>query len=180
MKSSMKIKRKLPEPPRPATRATFKKEVVGEGKYTRTIDRPQKLHMTPGKWVRSAPKRRAKKQAATNQPHKATVRRLENTKKVLELYDKGYTVNQIICETGLAQTTVNRYIRNAGKGSRYMQRYKHDAEIVQMYDEGLSIMDMSEKLDVPDHYVRNMLRRLRAEGKIGWRRKKWKEKALSE
>ena len=94
---------------------------------------------------------------------------------MLELYDKGYTSDQIVCETGLAQTTVNRYIRDA-KGSRYMQRYKHDAEIVQMYDEGLSIMDMSEKLDVPDHYVRNMLRRLRAEGKIGWRNRGWEEK----
>ena len=179
MKSSMKIKRKLPEPPRPATRATFKKEVVGEGKYTRTVDRPQKLHMTPRKWPRSAPKRRVKKQDETDHQNKATVRRLENTKKVLELYDKGYTSDQIMCETGLAQTTVNRYIRNA-KGSRYMQRYKHDAEIVQMYDEGLSIMEMSERLDVPDHYIRNMLRRLRAEGKIGWRNRGWEEKALSE
>ena len=175
---SMKIKRPLPPAPTP-TRAVYKKEVVGEGKYTRTVDRPQKLHMTPGKWPRSAPKRRAKKQAATNQPHKATVRRLENTKKVLELYDKGYTSDQIVCETGLSQTTVNRYIRNA-KGLRYMKRYKHDAEIVQMYDEGLSIMEMSERLDVPNHYICNKLRRLRAEGKIGWRRKKWEEKALSE
>lgn len=172
---SMKILRKLPEPPRPATRATFKKEVVGDGKYTRTVDRPQKLHMTPGKWPRSKPK--AKK--PPTQPHKATVRRLENTKKVLELYDKGYTTAQIECETGLSQTTVNRYIRNA-KGLRYMKRYKHDAEIVQMYDEGLSIMEMSERLDVPDHYICNKLRRLRTEGKIGWRRKKWEEKALSE
>ena len=176
-KCSMKILRNLPDPPRPATRATFKKEVVGEGKYTRTVDRPQKLHMTPGKWPRSKPK--AKKQAATNQPHKATARKEKNTKRVIELYDEGYTVDQIMCETGLAQTTVNRYIRNA-KGSRYMQRYKHDAEIVQMYDEGLSIMEMSERLDVPDHYIRNMLRRLRAEGKIGWRNRGWEEKALSE
>ena len=100
-------------------------------------------------------------------------------KKVLELYDKGYTVDQIICETGLARTTVNRYIRNAN-GLRYRKRYGHDAEIVKMYEDGLTIMDMSEKLDVPDHYVRNMLRRLRAEGKIGWRNRGWEEKASSE
>ena len=173
---SMKIKRKLPDPPRPATRATFKKEVVGEGKYTRTVDRPQKLHMTPGKWPQSAPKRRAKKQDETDHQNKATVRKLENTKKVLELYDKGFTVDQIMCETGLARTTVGRYIRTE-RGRRYRMQFQHDAEIIEMYENGVKIDEIGRRLDVPSYYVLNVLKRLHANYKVGWRYKEWKRKS---
>lgn len=173
---SMKIKRPLPPAPAP-TRAVYKKEVIGDGKYTRTIDRPQKLHMTPGKWVRSAPKRRVKKQDETDHQNKATVRRLENTKKVLELYDKGYTTPQIMEETGLTRGTVNRYIRNE-RGLRYRSFGQHDKEIIEMYNNRLSYKEMCTKLNVPDHYIRNMIRRLRSEGRIGWRNKKWEQKFL--
>lgn len=176
MKSSMKILRKLPEPPRPATRATFKKEVIGDGKYTRTVDKPPKLHMTPGKWPRSAPKRRAKKQAATNQPHKATVRRLENTKKVLELYDKGYTTDQIECEMGLSRTTINRYIRKK-YGKRYRPRFLHDAKIIELYESGMRVDKIGEQLDVPTYYVDSVLKRLHANREVGRRYKEWKRKS---
>lgn len=175
MKSSMKIKRKLPDVQRPATRATFKKEVVGDGKYTRTIDRPQKLHMTPGKWPRSAPKRRAKKQTEPT-PNKATVRRLENTKKVLELYDKGYTTDQIECETGLSRTTINRYIRKK-YGKRYRPRFLHDAKIIELYESGMRVDKIGEQLDVPTYYVDSVLKRLHANGEVGRRYKEWKRKS---
>ena len=167
----MKIKRNLPEPPRPATRATFKKEVVGEGKYTRTVDKPPKLHMTPGKWPRSAPKRRAKKQDETDHQNKATVRRLENTKKVLELYDKGYTSDQIVCETGLARTTVDRYIRTE-RGRRTRPHRMLDEQIMKLYDEGVRLDDIGARLNVPNYYIDNILKRLHAEGAIGWRYEK--------
>ena len=168
----MKIKRKLPDPPRPATRATFKKEVVGEGKYTRTIDKPQKLHMTPGKWPRSKPKTKK----PPTQPHKATVRRLENTKKVLELYDKGYTTDQIECETGLSRTTINRYIRKK-YGKRYRPRFLHDAKIIELYESGMRVDKIGEQLDVPTYYVDSVLKRLHANGEVGRRYKEWKRKS---
>ena len=172
----MKIKRKLPDPPRPATRAVFQKEVVGEGKYTRTIDRPQKLKVTPGKWPRSAPKKKAEPKARTES--KQVLRGKENARKVAEMFGKGCSKDEIMCETGLSRTTVDRYIRQA-YGLQYRAPREHDAEIIRMFNDGTSIADMSEALSVPDHYIRNMLRRLRNEGKIGWRYRRWEER-LSE
>ena len=175
MKSSMKIIRKLPDVQRPATKAQLRADVVGDGRYTRVLEHPERaMHLTPGKWTRSKPK--AKEQKTPRDP-KPPAKKTDNMKLVVELYDKGYTTPQIMEETGLTRGTVNRYIRNE-RGLRYRSFGQHDKEIIEMYNNRLSYKEMCTKLNVPDHYIRNMIRRLRSEGRIGWRNKKWEQKFL--
>ena len=95
---------------------------------------------------------------------------------MLELYDKGFTGDQIMCETGLARTTVGRYIRTE-RGRRYRMQFQHDAEIIEMYEGGVKIDEIGERLDVPSYYVDNVLKRLHANGEVGRRYKEWERKS---
>lgn len=162
---SMKIKRPLPPAPAP-TRPVKQANAEGWGKYIKVVKKPTRP-------IDLRPRRKAPK---TPTPNKATVRRLENTKKVLELYDKGYTTDQIINETGLAQTTVNRYIRTE-RGRKYRPHYLNDARIIEMYDAGVKIDKIGEQLGIPSYCVDNVLKRLHAEGSVGRRYKEWTRKS---
>ena len=92
------------------------------------------------------------------------------------MYDNGFTVDQIMCETGLARTTVDRYIRTE-RGRRYRMQFQHDAEIIEMYEGGVKIDEIGERLDVPSYYVLNVLKRLHTNYKVGWRYKEWERKS---
>ena len=162
---SMKIKRPLPPAPAP-TRPVKQANAEGWGKYIKVVKKPTRP-------IDLRPKRKTPK---TPTPNKATVRRLENTKKVLELYDKGYTADQIMCETGLARTTVDRYIR-AKYGRRYRRQFQHDAKIIEMHEDGVLIDEIGRRLGVPSYYVDNILKRLHANGEVGRRYKEWTRKS---
>ena len=90
---------------------------------------------------------------------------------MLELYDKGYTSDHIVCETGLARTTVDRYIRTE-HGRRTRPHRMLDEQIMKLYNEGVRLDDIGTRLNVPNYYIDNILKRLHAEGAIGWRYEK--------
>ena len=169
----MKIIRKLPDIQRPATKPQLRADVVGDGRFTSVLEHPERaMHLTPGRWVRSKPKEKK-----TPQGPRTTHEKIKKTELVIDLYDKGYTTTQIMEQTGLSRASVDRYIRSE-RGLRFRPQKQHDSEIVKMYKNGVSYKEMCARLNVPDHYIRNMIVRLRAEGQIGWRNKKWEEKFL--
>lgn len=92
------------------------------------------------------------------------------------MFEHGYSTRQIVEATGLKLGSVEKYIRDE-KGVQRKPNRLHDEEIIKMYDEGFKIKEMSKKLNTPDYYVKNVIKRLRAEGKVGWRSKRWEKKS---
>lgn len=178
LKSSMKIIRKLPDVQRPPTKAEFKRQVEGDGKYIKIVEsRPRPMHLAPGKWPRTKKKPKANSEDPTQKKiSKASKKRIENTRRVLEMFEHGYSTRQIVEATGLKLGSVEKYIRDE-KGVQRKPNRLHDEEIIKMYDEGFKIKEMSKKLNTPDYYVKNVIKRLRAEGKVGWRSKRWEKKS---
>lgn len=108
----MKLKRHLPCAPFPPTKATYKKPVIGEGKYIKVLPSVYKPKPAP------IPKRKPKPKKKPARGYKREVHQpprfwtAEREQELAELYQEGTTIDQIAIYFDKAQSVISKRIED--------------------------------------------------------------------
>ena len=173
--STMKIKRHLPCAPFPPTKATYKKPVVGDGKYIKGL--PSEYCPKPAPIPKTRPKLKAyPKPPKTRGMGKREVHREpkfwteEKVERVIEMYENGATLQEIGNVYGKPWTAVRSLItRLSDKGliERHHAEHYTDEDIERIRElkaAGKTYAEIGDIMGRTPSAIFNALKRARREG----------------
>lgn len=176
MSNSMKIIRKLPDAPFPPTRATYKKPVVGDGKYIKVLPSeycPKNAPIPkPRPKLKAYPKPQKSRGMGKREVHQNPKFWTDDkVKKVIEMYEAGATLQEIGNRYGKPWTSVRSLItRLADKGLIERHHAEHYTEedierIQELREAGKTYAEIGDIMGRTPNAVFNVLKRARREGK---------------
>lgn len=121
------------------------------------------------------------------QRERKNVAKEENKKKILELYNQGLYIKEIANEVYLAETTVNRYIKELKEEGKIQQgkrknvaKEKNKEKILELYNLGMKRKEIAEKLNISVGTIQKYKIELVQEGKLQIidKKKERKEKVI--